>query len=435
MQIQTISRETIKPASPTPDHLRKYKLSVLDQLCPEVHFPIILFYSSPGKDTAETSLHLKNSLSKILTLYYPFAGRVKDDYTVDCNDNGALFIEAKVSSQMSDILKRPEKDVIKQLLPYKIHEKIIGDPVNLSVQVNYFACGGIAIGVGFNHRVADATAAANFVKNWAKVANPSNNEEIKNVIFDCTSFFPPQDLVELRKSSLFQGQYASTDPNVISKRFTFEAAKIAALKEEIGKIADSVDRPSRFEAVSAVMLNAITAMTKDPAQFVGFIPVNLRNRMKPEIPGDCMGCVSQMTMANWSNMETGVGSNSIAGDLHEAIKMMDDNFVREFHASGGYMNFVKSLPVEEMAKNNIKMKSFVITSWCRLPWYETDFGWGKPLWMWVSSAARNENIAILTDNIDGDGIDAWVGLSKEDMIKFEQDPGIKAYASFEPTKI
>ncbi|KAJ0105694.1 hypothetical protein Patl1_18210 [Pistacia atlantica] len=433
MEIQIISTQTIKPSSPTPDHLRNYKLSVLDQLCPEVHFPIILFYSSPGKDATKTSHHLKISLAEILTLYYPLAGRVKDDYTVSCNDKGALFIEAKVSSQMSDILKQPEKDVITQLLPYKAHQKIVGDPVNLSVQVNYFACGGVAIAVGFNHRIADATAAANFVKNWAKLANPNINEEIKNVIFDSTSFFPPQDLVELRKSSLFQGQYASTDANVISKRFTFEATKIAALKEEIGKIADSVDRPTRFEAVSAVMLNAITAMAKDPTHFVGLIPMNLRNRMKPEIPGDCIGCVSQMTMTSWSNMETGVGSNSIAGDLHEAINMMDDNFVREFHASGGYLNFVRSLPVDEMVNNNIKMKSFVITSWCRLPWYETDFGLGKPLWMWVTSAARNENIAILIDNIDGNGIDAWVGLSKEEMIKFEQDPGIKTYASFDIT--
>lgn len=95
------------------------------------------------------------------------------------------------------------------------------------------------------------------------------------------------------------------------------------------------------------------------------------------------------------------------------------------------MNFVNSLPVDEMVSKKIKMKSFVITSWCRLPWYETDFGLGKPLWMWVTSAARNENIAILIDNINGNGIDAWVGLSKEEMVKFEQDPMIKKYASFD----
>ncbi|KAK3211957.1 hypothetical protein Dsin_016663 [Dipteronia sinensis] len=36
----------------------------------------------------------------------------------------------------------------------------------------------------------------------------------------------------------------------------------------------------------------------------------------------------------------------------------------------------------------------------------------------------------LLDTIDGEGIDAWVTMSKEDMDKFEQDSAVIAYASF-----
>jgi hypothetical protein len=39
-------------------------------------------------------------------------------------------------------------------------------------------------------------------------------------------------------------------------------------------------------------------------------------------------------------------------------------------------------------------------------------------------------VAIFLDTKDGEGIEAWIGVSKEDTVKFEQDPGILTYASF-----
>ncbi|KAJ0781433.1 putative salutaridinol 7-O-acetyltransferase [Helianthus annuus] len=44
-QLHTIiSREIIKPSSPTPSHHRSYNLSQLDQCIPHIYMPLILFY-------------------------------------------------------------------------------------------------------------------------------------------------------------------------------------------------------------------------------------------------------------------------------------------------------------------------------------------------------------------------------------------------------
>ncbi|KAJ8623208.1 hypothetical protein MRB53_031737 [Persea americana] len=61
-EVELISTDTIKPSSPTPHHLRTFKLGRLDQLSPPIFFRLVLFYSSPTI-AIETVQKLKTSLS------------------------------------------------------------------------------------------------------------------------------------------------------------------------------------------------------------------------------------------------------------------------------------------------------------------------------------------------------------------------------------
>ncbi|PON71600.1 Transferase [Trema orientale] len=73
-------------------------------------------------------------------------------------------------------------------------------------------------------------------------------------------------------------------------------------------------------------------------------------------------------------------------------------------------------------------------SWCKFPLYETDFGWGKPIW--VSSASLSfKNSIILVDTRLGDGIEAWVTLEEENMSTFERDEELLDSASFNPSAL
>ncbi|KAK8593403.1 hypothetical protein V6N12_045485 [Hibiscus sabdariffa] len=121
-----------------------------------------LFYSAgdeshPGK----SSNHLTNSLSKILTHYYPFVGRLNHDgLTIDCNDEGVVFVEARVSSEVPFVVDEPENEVLQR--------------------------GGVAIGVCISHVIANGAAAVGFLKALARFACGSPDTiEIDSVVYDC----------------------------------------------------------------------------------------------------------------------------------------------------------------------------------------------------------------------------------------------------------
>ncbi|CDY68340.1 BnaAnng26960D [Brassica napus] len=78
---------------------------------------------------------------------------------------------------------------------------------------------------------------------------------------------------------------------------------------------------------------------------------------------------------------------------------------------------------------------YAVTSWCRMPFYEANFGKGCPVWVVGNVAPRLELVTMLLDSNDFKGIEAWVTLSEEDMLSFEQNPELLAFASPNPAVI
>ncbi|KAK2665375.1 hypothetical protein Ddye_003949 [Dipteronia dyeriana] len=65
---------------------------------------------------------------------------------------------------------------------------------------------------------------------------------------------------------------------------------------------------------------------------------------------------------------------------------------------------------------------YMFSSLRNVPFYEVDFGWGKPAW--VSLVHRPYKGVMLVDTKAGDGIEAWVNMDKEEMVYFQNDPNI-----------
>ncbi|KAL5753849.1 hypothetical protein ACOSP7_022069 [Xanthoceras sorbifolium] len=423
MEVNIISREIIKPSSPTPNHLRSHKISHLDQLNINSYFPMILFYSGVSKNNSH---HLKKSLSETLTHYYPLAGRVKDHLSVDCDDYGVYFVEADVAGDMSDqVLKQPEPQLLEQLMPCKPPEQLT-NLFNLAIQVSYFGCGGVAICVCFRHVIADATAAANFIKSWATTSvacggnddSSSSSTTVKDVIFDCTSLFPPQDWPFLLTNNAHEILNPSTE--MVTKRFVFDKSKIAALRGKIG------NGPTRFEAMFALLWSVVTTVTRrEGDEFLAAFPVSIRKKMNPPISEQCIGNICTLIMADLPTEET-TTYNILVEKVRELISMVNEDYVKKASPNGWILNCIKD------TKTDIRRRLVHISSACRLPWYEADFGWGKPIWVAIPQR-HNEGGSIfvaLLDTCDGGGVEAWIGLSKEEMTKFQQHSNIIAYTSF-----
>lgn len=196
IKVEVISRETIRPSSRTPDHLKTFNLSIFDQLSPAVYTPVVLFYleTAPRLDAAICD-QLKASLSDTLTCLYPFAGRIKDNIHIDCNDDGVDFLEARVSggTSLMDVLARSEPDVLTRFLPAEIVSLEAYTGSLLLVQVNFFESGGLAIGISMSHKLADAGTLGMFIRSWALLAR-EGPMKLSPPDFTAASVFPPSKM-------------------------------------------------------------------------------------------------------------------------------------------------------------------------------------------------------------------------------------------------
>ncbi|XP_020537462.1 stemmadenine O-acetyltransferase isoform X2 [Jatropha curcas] len=327
MEVQIISKEIIKPSSSAPQNRKTYNLSLLDQLAPPVYIPIILFYSPAFENGYKISDHLKKSFSETLTHFYPLAGRINDEFSIDCNDDGAPYVEARVNGDMSTVLiQEPEIHKLEKLLPCNPHD--LSSQVILAAQINHFDCGGIAISVCIWHAIADASAMASFITSWATIASGSNFD-INGVIFDSTSLFPPQDM---RGFSLHKFLSKELLSKIVVKRFLFDSCNISALREEVGN-GPCLDRPTMVEAVAAIIWAAVMAGNEE--EHVAAISVGLRKRIIPLIPELSIGNIFQVAIANCSKNENVLDYNGLAGNLHESIERMNNEYVRKIHAGVG----------------------------------------------------------------------------------------------------
>lgn len=115
MEVNKEMIKLIKPETPTPEKLKIYNISFIDQFKGPLNVAIILFYESNPQNTID----LQESLAKILVQFYPLAGRfIKTDNLVDCSDQGVEFIETEARGvELADVVSKPDTRQLNDLLP------------------------------------------------------------------------------------------------------------------------------------------------------------------------------------------------------------------------------------------------------------------------------------------------------------------------------
>ncbi|KAE8736187.1 glucan endo-1,3-beta-D-glucosidase precursor [Hibiscus syriacus] len=280
IDVQIISTQLIEPSSPTPQHLKIFKLSLLDQLIPAPYAPIILFYSSDHEIVPDKLELLKKSLSDTLTRFYPLAGRIKNDLSIVCSDEGAYFVEALVNCRFDEFLEQPDLLVLSRFLPrdFNSKEPTAGTYVT-NIQVNMFRCGGIAIGVCISHKILDGASLSTFLKAWTAAARDCK-ETIINPNFISTTLFPTADDLRLRNSSLVMWGSLFKKGKSVTRRIVFGASSMAALT---ARATISGKYPTRVNSVSAFLWKCTMAASKERNGFhrASLLThlVNLRRRM------------------------------------------------------------------------------------------------------------------------------------------------------------
>jgi shikimate O-hydroxycinnamoyltransferase len=255
MEVQILSRKLIAPSSPTPPHLQNLKVSCFDQLAPSIYLPCIFYYPADGENNEKRSKEMEKSLAETLSLFYPLGGRyIKDEFSVECNDMGAEFLEAKVGGFLSQLLEREERE--SEMASHLVAPLFQAENSPLViVQFNMFACGGLAIGISIAHRIADAFTIGTFINAWATACRIGSEKVHCRPSFQLGSLFPPK---EMPSSS---GTAPGTDIKIIRRRFVFDGHTLSKLKA-IARGGDSEQlvkhHPSRVEVVTALIWMALS---------------------------------------------------------------------------------------------------------------------------------------------------------------------------------
>nr|GMD36981.1 vinorine synthase-like [Ipomoea batatas] len=409
LKVELVSKEMMmKPSSPTSPHLKTLKLSFLDQISPPVFIPLIFFFHNHGEDDhGRSSQKLKQSLSKVLSLFYPLAGRLKGNDFIDCSDDGALWLEARVHGFLKDVVENPLMEELEKFLPVEPYNNGDDGGLILAVQINYFLDGGIAVGVCMSHKIGDGLSLVNFVNAWAVAAREGHVAGMSPPDFELPpSLFPPTT-ADLSGSG-FSPSVGMTREKIVTRRVVFSKEKLAALKKSA---AARVSDPTRVEALSAFLWSA--AVRKKPQNPSAAVhAVNLRSRMDPPLPDVTFGNLWRPAIAVTSPETT---QDDLVSQLRTSIRKINAGHAKSLQNCNLYLENLHKAQ-EMFCKGETEFCSF--SSWCRFPIYEVDFGWGRPVWA-CTTTFPYKNVIILMSTKSGDGIEAWVNMGEDDTWEIE----------------
>ncbi|XP_076891061.1 diaboline synthase-like [Bidens hawaiensis] len=333
---------------------------------------------------------MKKSLSHSLTQYYPFAGRLHSPISpyTQCNDEGVVFVEAKHVSQMNMSQHVSEDDdIVCQLfvdgLSWWQHSPNKRTDL-LGVQVNHFACGGIAVAVAMSHLIGDGCTFGSLMSHWASVARYGSLDH-KDVLPYKPHFIQVQPTTDFHGPPPQASVFYTGCVNHVTRKFVFPNSKLSDLKNKVLETAEggstlSINKPTRVEPQTAVgnLGTCVFVTTKHESEASLNVLVSRIQKQKMEIEG-----VKSMQLAS------------------ERI----DSAMSRLSKEEGLEDY----------------KCFLCSSLCGFPFDKVDFGWGNPAVASITFRPTKRIGSLLMDTPSEDGIEAWVTLEKEDMERFQND--------------
>lgn len=290
-----------------------------------------------------------------------------------------------------------------------------------AAQATSFEGGGMVVTIAISHKVADGRTMATFLNDWAAIAR---GEDRPPPIFLANSI-PSLDLGYIMPEIVI-----NKVKTCVTRRFVFGAQKIALLKQSVLGL---VENPTKGEVVTALLYKcAVTALMEKNGCFINsnlIQLVNMRRRLATPLPDDSVGNFSwYFTISNNHGSEI-MNLGRLVFQLKKKVEeLRDGEDYRSLH------DWLTS--VIESVKNAKELFGDVDVYRCsdmhNMPYYQTDFGWGNPLWVTIPDLLV-KNMFILFSTPDGDGIEAMVTLEEEHMRLFQINLQLLEFASTKPT--
>ncbi|XP_074306667.1 shikimate O-hydroxycinnamoyltransferase-like [Silene latifolia] len=336
----------VKPATETPKETIWLTDVDLIRLPLLSHSPVYYIYPNSNNNpiTQVNSTLLKSTLSQFLVTFYPIAGRLsKNDVTgrieIDCNAKGVLFVDVETSYNVSDFGEFTPNHMIRKLLvPVCDYSGGLTNIPLLMVQLTRFACGGVALGLAAHHYVGDGAA---------------------DVYLTSAS----QQIEETKVEGLFK----------------FSQDHITALKQQAMPTSEDKHRYSTFNVLAAhVWRCALKARDIKLDTLVKFsTTVNGRSKFKQgDVPKGYYGnYVFNTTYFDKCGEILSKPLGYIASKVHEAVTRVDEEYIQ---SALDYLSLQRDVTAIANGPHFSRCPDIHVNYLKGIPFYEMDFGWGKP---------------------------------------------------------
>ncbi|KAJ6676446.1 TRICHOTHECENE 3-O-ACETYLTRANSFERASE [Salix viminalis] len=323
---------------------------------------------------------LRMPCQKFLCPTIPLAGRLtissEGKLIVNCTGEGAVFVEAETECEIAELgdITKPDPVTLGKLV-YETPgaQNILQIPL-VTAQVTKFKCGGFVLGLCTNHCTFDGIGAMEFVNSWGATARglpldapPFLDRSILKARIPPKIEFPHHEFAEIEDVSDTSKLY---EEEMLYRSFCFDPEKLDRLKEkamEDGVLA----KCTTFQVLSAfVWKSRSQALKMVPDQQIKLLfAADGRSRFEPPIPEGYFGNAIVLTNSLCTAGELMENNLSFAVRLvQEAVKMVDDSYMR---SAIDYFEVTRDRP--SLAA------TLLITTWSRLSFHTTDFGWGVPI--------------------------------------------------------
>ncbi|CAM6126547.1 unnamed protein product [Calypogeia fissa] len=195
--------------------------------------------------------------------------------------------------------------------------------------------------------------------------------------------------------------------------------KLATLKRKVLSKENSI-RYSTYEILSAHIWKCVTrARELDGAQPTKlYIVIDGRARLVPPVPQDYFGnVVFHTTPMSTAGEIVHHPMSYAAGQIHNALARMDDEYVRSA------LDHLELQPDLTKVVRNAHLggdPNLSITSWARLPIYDCDFGWGRPIFMGPARINYDGIVHVLPSPVNDGSLTLSVGMRSDYMHKFQE---------------
>ncbi|KAL6331467.1 hypothetical protein AAG906_011407 [Vitis piasezkii] len=358
--VKLMATYTVRPAKETPGGYRC--LSDSDQVRALTHAPTIYFYPPVNVPLESATEILRHSLTG--RLHWIGGGRLE----LDCNALGALLIAVESEAKIDDFGDFRPTQEIRALIPSVDYNKPIHELPLLLVQVTKFSCGGMSLGLGISHTIADGLSALHFISEWAKIAR--GEQPNSPPFLDRSVLLAPEHL----SAPVFDHPEYSTQPLLIGKQDNMEERKretatlmLKLSKDQVEKLKDKANkdrsasnnkRPyTRYEAVAGHIWRTACKARQHESSSQQHSPQELVSKPLGYASGKARQAIEKAT------------HEYLQSSLVYVKCQEDVTQFRNFHTVGCAKGAFYGNPNLE------------ITSWARLPIYGADFGWGQEIYM------------------------------------------------------